>query len=105
MFLGRHSFILTADPDGITRLTNHEEFSGALTTLRQRFMRQSNDNGYTDVNAGLKRHVEGRATGPPRPSHGGPGGGLVGDDRRVSGFLPLTSERSGRSSLSSESIR
>jgi hypothetical protein len=62
LFLGRHSFILRADPDGTTHLTNHEEFSGALTTLVQRFTKQGGDNGYTAFNAGLKRHVENRAT-------------------------------------------
>ena len=62
LFLGRHSFILTANPDGSTHVTNHEEFSGALTTLMQRFVRQSNNNGYTAFNAGLKRHVENRNT-------------------------------------------
>ena len=67
LFLGRHSFILLARPDGTTHLTNHEEFSGALTTLMQRFMKQSNDNGYTAFNAGLKRQVEDRATQQNRP--------------------------------------
>ena len=62
LFLGRHSFILAANPDGSTHLTNHEEFSGALTTLMQRFVRQSNNNGYTAFNAGLKRQAEDRAT-------------------------------------------
>jgi hypothetical protein len=58
----RHSFILLANPDGTTHLTNHEEFSGGLTTLMQRFMKQDSDNGYTAFNAGLKRQVEDRAT-------------------------------------------
>ncbi|WP_440072295.1 SRPBCC family protein [Streptosporangium sp. OZ121] len=62
LFLGRHSFILLANPDGTTHLTNHEEFSGGLTTLMQRFMKQGGDNGYTAFNAGLKRQVEDRAT-------------------------------------------
>ena len=62
LFLGRHTFILLAKPDATTHLTNHEEFSGGLTTLMQRFMKQSNDNGYTAFNAGLKRHVEEGAT-------------------------------------------
>ena len=61
LFHGRHSFVLVARPDGTTHLTNHEEFSGALVTLLQRFMRNSDDNGYTAFNAGLKRQVEGRA--------------------------------------------
>ncbi|AWS45485.1 SRPBCC domain-containing protein [Streptosporangium sp. 'caverna'] len=60
LFHGRHSFILVAKPDGTTHLTNHEEFSGALTTLTQRFMKQNGDNGYTAFNAGLKRQVESR---------------------------------------------
>ncbi|MFF0191114.1 SRPBCC family protein [Streptomyces sp. NPDC005244] len=62
LFLGRHSFILRAKPDGTTHVTNQEEFSGGLTTLIQRFMKQSNDNGYTAFNAGLKRQVEHCAT-------------------------------------------
>lgn len=66
LFLGRHSFILSANPDGTTHLTNHEEFSGGLATLFQRFAKQGGDNGYTAFNAGLKRHVEGPATQPDR---------------------------------------
>lgn len=62
LFLGRHSFVLSANPDGTTHLTNHEEFSGVLTTLFQRFLKQGGDNGYTAFNAGLKRYVEERAT-------------------------------------------
>ena len=61
LFHGKHSFILVAKPDGTTHLTNHEEFTGALTTLMQRLMKQTGDNGYTAFNSGLKRQVEGRA--------------------------------------------
>lgn len=60
LFHGRHSFILVARPDGTTHLTNHEEFTGAVTSLMQRFTRKSGDNGYTAFNAGLKRQVESR---------------------------------------------
>ena len=60
LFHGAHSFILTAQPDGTTRVTNHEEFSGALVTLMQRFVKRTDNNGYTAFNAGLKRQVEGR---------------------------------------------
>lgn len=62
LFLGRHSFILTENPDGTTHLTNHEEFSGGLTTLSQHFVKQSDDNGHIAFNAGLERNVENRAT-------------------------------------------
>lgn len=31
MFLGQHSFVLSEGDNGTTRLTNTEEFSGALT--------------------------------------------------------------------------
>lgn len=37
LFIGRHLFVLSPNPDGTTHLTNHEEFSGAVTTLSQRF--------------------------------------------------------------------
>ena len=61
LFHGEHSFILVSRPDGTTHLTNREEFSGALVTLTQRFMKRADDNGYTAFNAGLKKHVENRA--------------------------------------------
>jgi hypothetical protein len=61
LFHGKHSFVLDPQPDGTTRLTNHEEFSGALVALTQRFVKRNDDNGYAAFNAGLKRHVEGRS--------------------------------------------
>lgn len=61
LFLGQHSFLLDANPDGTTHLINHEEFSGVLTTLLQRFTKQGGNNGYTAFNTGLKRQVEDRA--------------------------------------------
>lgn len=64
LFHGEHSFILVSQPDGSTHLTNHEEFSGALVTLTQRFMKRTDNNGYTAFNAGLKKHVENRAKPP-----------------------------------------
>jgi hypothetical protein len=39
-------------------LESHRE----LATLMQRFMKQSNDNGYTACNAGLERQVKNCAT-------------------------------------------
>lgn len=39
LFHGRHSFVLSPNDDGTTRLTNHEEFSGALVTLIRPFLR------------------------------------------------------------------
>lgn len=61
LFHGEHSFILVPQSDGTTHLTNHEEFSGALVTLTQRFMKRTDNNGYTAFNAGLKKQVESRA--------------------------------------------
>lgn len=58
VFHGRHSFVLSARPDGTTHVVNHEEFSGALVSLGQRFMPEGNDNGYTAFNAGLKQRAE-----------------------------------------------
>jgi hypothetical protein len=61
LFVGRHSFVLSAHPDGTTHLLNHEEFAGALTSLLGRFTKKGGDNGYTAFNAGLKKEAESRA--------------------------------------------
>ncbi|AYV32342.1 SRPBCC family protein [Streptomyces goshikiensis] len=59
LFLGKHSFVLSPNPDGTTRLTNHEEFSGALVTLTRRLIPTPKHDGYAAFNKGLKQRVEG----------------------------------------------
>src|SRR5215510_8678922 len=39
IFHGQHSFVLSTNGDGTTRLTNREEFSGVLVTLTRPLMR------------------------------------------------------------------
>lgn len=59
LFHGQHSFLLSSNDDGTTRLTNREEFSGALTTLTRRFLKTPKHDGYAAFNTGLKQRVEG----------------------------------------------
>ncbi|MFF0190887.1 SRPBCC family protein [Streptomyces sp. NPDC005244] len=59
LFHGQHSFLLLSNDDGTTRLTNREEFSGALTTLTRRFLKTPKHDGYAAFNTGLKQRVEG----------------------------------------------
>ncbi|KUN55488.1 hypothetical protein AQJ46_49555 [Streptomyces canus] len=59
LFQGQHSFVLAPNHDGTTRLTNREEFSGALTTLTRRFLKTPEHDGYAAFNQGLKQRVEG----------------------------------------------
>ncbi|MFD3307171.1 SRPBCC family protein [Streptomyces sp. NPDC058694] len=59
LFHGRHSFVLSPNHDGSTRLTNREEFSGALVTLTRRLLRTPQHDGYAAFNNGLKQRVEG----------------------------------------------
>ncbi|MFI6340840.1 SRPBCC family protein [Streptomyces sp. NPDC050535] len=59
LFHGQHSFVLSPNHDGTTRLTNHEEFSGALVTLTRRLVRTPKRDGYAAFNNGLKQRVEG----------------------------------------------
>lgn len=47
LFLGRHSFVLTANPDGTTHLLDLEEFDGVLTSLLGRFTKKGGANGCT----------------------------------------------------------
>ncbi|WOX07475.1 hypothetical protein [Streptomyces sp. N50] len=55
----------SANHDGTTRLTNHEEFSGVLVTLIRPFLRTPKKDGYAAFNTGLKQRVEDRtALGP-----------------------------------------
>ncbi|MFE2537068.1 SRPBCC family protein [Streptomyces sp. NPDC059371] len=58
LFHGQHSFILTPNHDGTTRLTNREEFSGALVTLTRRLLKTPEHDGYAAFNTGLKQRVE-----------------------------------------------
>ncbi|MCX5602916.1 SRPBCC domain-containing protein [Streptomyces phaeochromogenes] len=60
LFHGQHSFALSPNPDGTTRLTNHEEFSGALVTLTRRLLRTPKHDGYAAFNNSLKQQVEDR---------------------------------------------
>ena len=63
--MGRHhrrQETLTANPDGTTRFTNHEEFSGVLVTLIGPLLPTPKNDGYATFNNGLKKRVEGRTT-------------------------------------------
>lgn len=60
---GEHFFILAANPDGTTRLTHGEDFSGAVVTLMGRSLRkpdqvEKNQAGYEAFNRALKARVE-----------------------------------------------
>ena len=60
LFHGQHSFILSPNHDGTTRLTNREEFSGALVTLTRPFLRTPKNDGYAAFNKALKQRAESR---------------------------------------------
>jgi hypothetical protein len=60
IFHGQHSFVLSSNHDGSTRLTNQEEFSGALVTLIRPLLRTPKNDGYAAFNKALKQRVEGR---------------------------------------------
>jgi hypothetical protein len=62
LFRGQHSFTLTANPDGTTRFTNHEELSGVLVTLIGPLLPTPRNDGYATFTSGLKQRVEGRTT-------------------------------------------
>lgn len=66
LFHGQHSFALTADNDGTTRLTIREQFSCVLAMLARPLLRASQRNGSTDFNAALKSRVERQHRGAPR---------------------------------------
>ncbi|MFD6495748.1 SRPBCC family protein [Streptomyces sp. NPDC060188] len=72
LFHGQHSFVLSPNDDGTTRLTNREDFSGALVTLARPLLRTPKNTGYDAFNHGLKQRVEGVAHQPQEPDH--PGG-------------------------------
>ncbi|MFN4156459.1 MAG: hypothetical protein ACK4HF_17580 [Paracoccaceae bacterium] len=63
VFCGRHTFVLTANPDGTTRLDNIETFSGALVWPFQGMFKRNRKpgaNGYDGFNQALKSRVESR---------------------------------------------
>lgn len=65
LFVGAHSFTLSTNPEGSTRLINTETFSGALVRPFRRLMaRGPQDNGYAAFNRGIKRRVEARHSVP-----------------------------------------
>ena len=57
LFDGEHSFVLTRRPDGTTRLTHGESFSGILVALLKGTVRNSHA-GFEAFNAALKQRVE-----------------------------------------------
>lgn len=61
IFLGQHSFTLTENADGTTRLTNTETFSGLLVKpFEGLFANNKNEGGYGPFNRALKARVEAR---------------------------------------------
>ena len=57
LFDGVHSFVLTAQPDGTTRLTHSERFTGLLVVLLKGVTASSHA-GFEAFNEALKRRVE-----------------------------------------------
>jgi hypothetical protein len=57
VFDGEHSFVLTANADGTTRVTHGESFSGVLVPLMRRTLGKTQD-GFTAFNEALKQRVE-----------------------------------------------
>lgn len=62
LFDGEHSFTLTADGNGGTRLTQSETFSGVLVTLLRGSVRGA-EAGFRALNEALTQRVQ--ALGPP----------------------------------------
>jgi hypothetical protein len=62
LFDGEHSFVLTANPDGTTRLTHGERFSGILVALFTGAAADSHA-GFEAFNEALKRRVETTVSG------------------------------------------
>lgn len=52
-----HSFVLTPNPDGTTRLTHGERFTGVLVALLRGTTKDSHT-GFEAFNEALKRRVE-----------------------------------------------
>jgi len=57
LFDGEHSFVLTRNPDGTTRLTHGERFSGILVAPFTSMV-QNNHTGFEAFNTALKQRVE-----------------------------------------------
>ncbi len=57
VFDGEHSFVLTANADGTTRLTHTERFSGVLVPLLKSTLHKTQD-GFTAFNNALKQRLE-----------------------------------------------
>ena len=57
LFDGEHSFVLTPNPDGSTRLDHDEQFSGALVRLLKGTLKHSHA-GFQAFNSALKQRVE-----------------------------------------------
>lgn len=57
LFDGEHWFVLTANPDGTTRLTHGEKFTGVLVSLLKGTLKNSNA-GFDAFNQALKQRVE-----------------------------------------------
>lgn len=57
VFDGEHSFLLTVNADGTTRLTHGENFSGVLVALLKGTL-ATTENGFTAFNQALKQRVE-----------------------------------------------
>ncbi|MGS0683602.1 SRPBCC family protein [Nakamurella sp. GG22] len=62
LFDGVHSFVLTTNPDGTTRLTHSERFTGILVALFKGATANSHA-GFDAFNEALKRRVESTASG------------------------------------------
>jgi hypothetical protein len=60
LFDGEHSFVLTANPDGTTRLSHSEHFTGILVALFKGATAKSHA-GFEAFNEALKRRVENTA--------------------------------------------
>ena len=60
VLFGRHSFLLTALPDGTTECTDSEEFSGSAAADILGKNRHQIEQDYTRYDAALKARVEGK---------------------------------------------
>lgn len=68
IFYGRHTFVLTTNPDGSTHVANTETFTGWLTKPFGGMFKSSGGKsagGYAKFNEALKARVEGRAKAMP----------------------------------------
>ncbi|MGF1663467.1 MAG: SRPBCC domain-containing protein [Kineosporiaceae bacterium] len=69
LFDGVHSFVLTANPDGTTRLTHGERFTGNLVALFKGATADSHA-GFEAFNEALRRRVETTVSGGDDTGHG-----------------------------------